>query len=128
MMQAEDQLRNPASALCRPAEGVVNAVVDELLARGQLWPGRGKGGEAMMRVQHGRMPGHVDRIKAHVAEKEKDGVRSTRFSNLAADRCAPAPSRPAAAMEHMRSHHCRGSWAYFDEPSILRCLGTLFGA
>jgi DNA polymerase/3'-5' exonuclease PolX len=68
----------------KPAEGVVNAVVDKLLERGQLWPGRGKGGDAMMRVQSGRMPGHVDRIKAHVAEKQQ--AKAPRFSNLAADR------------------------------------------
>ena len=72
----------------------MNAVVDHLLDRGQLWPGRGKGGDAMMRVQFGRMPGHVDRIKAHVAEKQQ--AKAPRFSNLAADRCLCKDFRPGA--------------------------------
>lgn len=62
----------------------MSAVVDKLLERGQLWPGRGKGGDAMLRVQFDRMPGHVDRIKAHVAERDKG--KPPPFSNLAADR------------------------------------------
>lgn len=64
----------------------MHAVVAEMLRRGQLWPGRPHGGDAMMRVQAGRMPGHVDRIKKHALEKEQGGA--ARFSNLAADRCA----------------------------------------
>jgi DNA polymerase beta thumb len=74
---------------------VVNAVVDQLLERGQLWTGRGKGGDAMMRVQCGRMPGHVDRIKAHVADKQQ--AKAPRFSNLAADRYLYMP-RPGACV------------------------------
>lgn len=123
----------------------MKAVVDHLVQHGQLWPGRPKGGNAMMRVrqeccqacctpegrntmyhsgrpigrrsggsteasrsnkdsevnhhrllhltpqyvlqvQSGRMPGHVDRIKKHVLEKQQGAA--ARFSNLAADRCS----------------------------------------
>ena len=74
----------------------MNAVVDKLLERGQLWPGRGKGGDAMLRVQFGRMPGHVDRIKAHVAEKQQ--AKAPRFSNLAADRYFCMLFRPGACL------------------------------
>lgn len=55
-------------------------VAAELVRRDQLWPGPPKG-HAMMRLQTGRMPGHVDRIKTRVLEGS--GKKS---SNLAADR------------------------------------------
>jgi len=58
----------------------VRDVAAELVKRGQLWPGP-PDGHAMMRLQSGRMPGHVDRIKKLVLEK---GTK--KYSNLAADR------------------------------------------
>jgi len=41
----------------RPAEGAVEPVVEALLQGGHLWPK----GQALFRLQQGRMPGHVER-------------------------------------------------------------------
>lgn len=64
----------------RPAEGVVKDVAAELVRMGRLWPGLPESA-AMHRIQTGRMPGHVDRMKAHFL-----GDNSAPASNLAADR------------------------------------------
>ena len=76
----------------RPAEGAVHGIVEHLLAKGHVFPGRPTG-DAMFRKQSGRMAGHIDRVLPaliscttsifhNVAAFEAFGLAYSTFANV----------------------------------------------